>query len=54
MEYQKITKVSKNSQQNNSETVKNQNNKEVPKEIPQEKYISPEETQKVIGNLRLI
>ena len=31
MEYQKITKVSKNSQQNNSETVTNENDKEIPK-----------------------
>ena len=34
MNYQKVTKVSKNSQQNNSETVTNQNDKEIPKEIP--------------------
>ena len=33
MEYQKITKVSKNSQQNNSETVTNENDKEIPKEL---------------------
>ena len=32
MEYQKITKVSKNSQQNSSETVTNENDKEIPKE----------------------
>ena len=32
MEYQKITKVSKNSQQNISETVANKNDKEIPKE----------------------
>ena len=32
MEYQKITKVSKNSQQNNSEIVtSNENDKEIPK-----------------------
>ena len=31
MKYQKITKVSKNLQQNNSETVTNENNKEMPK-----------------------
>ena len=35
----KITKVWKNSEQNNSETVTNQNDKEIPKE----RYISPEE-----------
>ena len=37
MEYQKITKVFKNSQQNNSETVTNENDKKIPKE----RYISP-------------
>ena len=36
MEYQKLTKVSKNSQQNNSETITNDNDKEIPKE----RYIS--------------
>ena len=35
----RITKVSKNSQQNVSETVKNKNDKEIPKE----RYVSPEE-----------
>ena len=30
MKYQKITKNSKNSQKNNSETVKNENDKEMP------------------------
>ena len=47
-----ITKVSRNSQQNNSETVTNKNDKEVPKEI----YIniSPEKRQKIIDDLRLI
>ena len=34
MQYQKITKVSKN-----SETITNKNNKEIPKEIPKERYI---------------
>ena len=34
MEYQKITKVSKN-----SETITNENDKEILKEIPQERYI---------------
>ena len=47
MKYQKITKVSKNSQQNNLETITNENNKEIPKE----RYISPEERQKIIDNL---
>ena len=46
----KITKVSKNSQQNNSETVTNDHDKET----PNERYISPEERQKIIDNLRLI
>ena len=32
MEYQKITKFSKNSQQNNSEAVTNESDKEIPKE----------------------
>ena len=41
MEYEKITKVYKNSQ-NNSETVTNENDKEIPKE----KYGSPKERQK--------
>ena len=47
MEYQKITKVLKNSQQNNSEGVTNQNDKEIPKE----RYISPEERQKILDDL---
>ena len=38
MEYQKIIKFSKNSQKNNSETVTNENDKEIPKE----RYISQE------------
>ena len=43
----RITKVSKNSQQNNSETVTNENGKEIPKG----RYISLEERQKVVDNL---
>ena len=43
MKYPKITKALKNSQQNNSETVTNENDKEIPKEI----NISPEERQKI-------
>ena len=57
MEYQKIinlldkiTKVLKNSQKNNSETVTNENDKETRKE----RYISLEERQKIIDNIRLI
>ena len=40
-----IIKVSKNSQQNNSETVANEHDKEIPKE---KKYVSPEERQEII------
>ena len=43
----KITNVSKKSQQNNSETVTNQHDKEVTKE----RHISPKERQKIIDNL---
>ena len=46
----KITVVSKNSQQKNSETVTNEHNKEIPKE----RYVSLEKRQKIIDNLRLI
>ena len=47
MEHQKIAKVSKNLQQNNSETFTNENDKEISKE----RYISLEERQKIIDNL---
>ena len=50
MKYQKITKVSKNAQQNNSETVTNKDDKERAKE----RYISPEKIQKVLIILILI
>ena len=50
MEYQKITNISKNSQQNNLETVTNQNDKEIPKE----RYVSPEERQKIIDKFDII
>ena len=50
MKHQKITKVPKKLQQNNLEKVTNENDKEIPKE----RYISPEERQKIIDNLRLI
>ena len=46
----KITIISKNPQQNNSETVKDENDKENPKE----RYISAEERQKIIDHLKLI
>ena len=42
-------KFSKNLQQNNSEIVTNENNKEIPKE----RYISPEKRREIIDNLRL-
>ena len=54
MKYHKITKISKHLNQSHSDTVTNENNKEIPKEIPNEKYISPEERRKIIGNLRSI
>ena len=47
MEYQQIRKVSKNLQKNTSEKVRNENDKKIPKE----RYIPPEERQKVINNL---
>ena len=43
-------KISKNSQQNNSEAVTNEHHKEIPKE----RYISPEEMQKINDDLRLM
>ena len=46
----KITKISKISKQNNSETVTNEHDKEIPKE----RYISREERQNIVGDLRLI
>ena len=39
----------KNSQENNSKTVLNEHDKEIPKE----RYISPEERQEIIDELRL-
>ena len=44
-----ITKVSKSSQQNNSETVTNKHDKEISKE----KYISTNERQEIVDKLRL-
>ena len=46
----KISKVLKDSQENNLETVTNEHGKEK----PQERYTSPEERQKIIDDLRLI
>ena len=48
-ELRRITKVSKNSQQNNSETASNEHDKEIPKE----RYISLEKIQEIIDDLRL-
>ena len=47
----KITKVSKNSQKNNSETVTKQYDKETPKE--RYIYISPEKREEIIDELGL-
>ena len=46
-----ITGVSKNSQQNNSESVTNENDQEILKEISKERYMFPEESKKIIDNL---
>ena len=46
----RITKVSKTSQQNNSETVTNEHDKE----ISNERYISSEERHKIIEDLKLL
>ena len=46
----RITKFKKHLQQNDSETVSNESDKEIPKE----RYISSEECQKNIYNRRLI
>ena len=46
----RVTKVSRSSPQNNSETITNEHDKEITKE----RYISPEERQKIIYDLRLI
>ena len=45
----RITKVSKNSQQNNLETDANEHDIE----LPEEKYVSPEERKEIIVNLRV-
>ena len=46
----KIIKILKTSEQDNSETITNEHDKEIAKE----KDISPEESQKIIEDLRLI
>ena len=48
IEYQKIIEVSKISQQNNSETVASENDKEAPKEISKESRVSPDERPKIL------
>ena len=51
----KITKVSRTSSPNSSDTVTNKaKNIEHDKEIPTERYISPEKRQKIIDDLRLM
>ena len=52
----KITKVSITSTQNNLETVTNEeeNVRLTYREIPTKRYISPEERQKIMDDLRLI
>ena len=45
-----ITEFSKNSQKNNSETIKNENYKKT----PHERYVSPEKEKEIIDNHRLI
>ena len=46
----RITKVSRSSTQNNLEKLAYEHDKEIPKE----RYISPEERQKIINDLRLL
>ena len=46
----KIAKVSRSLPRSNSETITNKHDKEIPKE----RYISPEERQKIIDDLALI
>ena len=51
----KNTKVSRILPQNNSETITNETqNIKHDKEMPKERYISPEERQKIIDDLTLI
>ena len=50
-----ITKVSRNSLHNNSKTVTNEEeNIGIIREIPRERYVSPEKRQKIIDDIRLI
>ena len=41
-------------EKNNWKTVINKNDKEIPKEMPKERYMSPEARQNIINNLRSI
>ena len=51
----KITKLSRGSPQNNSETVESETEKiEFDREIPKERYTSPEKRQRIIDKLTLI
>ena len=51
----KITKLLKTLRQNTSEIVENdKENMKLDREISEERYISPEKTQKIIDDLRLI
>ena len=52
-DYKKI-RFLKNPLKNNSETVKDENDMEIPREILKGKYMFPEERQKIIDNLRSI
>ena len=49
IKFKRITKVTKNSQYNNFETVTYVDNKEIPKE----RYTSPKERQEIIDKLRI-
>ena len=50
-----ITKGSRNSLHNNSKTVTNEEeNIGIIREIPRERYVSPEKRQKIIDDIRLI
>ena len=51
----KITNLSRSSQQNNSETFESETeNSKVEREIPKERFIYPEKRQQIINDLRLI
>ena len=51
----KITNLSRSSQQNNSETFESETeNSKFEREIPKERFIYPEKRQQIINDLRLI